>query len=99
MYLMYAGGVGLKTRSRGREGVVYPSEGVDEQIADDYTAEALTAIPSDILEAGVCPEQARMATYPSSLMTEWWWSGTVGAWAKMCNLTDASLTHNLRHVS
>jgi thymidylate synthase (FAD) len=23
---------------------------------------------------------------PQSTMTEWWWSGTVGAWAKMCNL-------------
>jgi thymidylate synthase (FAD) len=38
-----------------------------------------------MLEAGVCPEQARMVL-PQSTMTEWWWSGTVGAWAKMCSL-------------
>jgi thymidylate synthase (FAD) len=37
-----------------------------------------------MLEAGVCPEQAR-GYLPQFTMTEWWWSGTIGAWAKMCN--------------
>jgi thymidylate synthase (FAD) len=40
---------------------------------------------SELLEDGVAPEQARMIL-PQNTMTEWWWSGTVGAWAKMCNL-------------
>jgi thymidylate synthase (FAD) len=70
-------------KKQGSEGVV-KLEGVDEQIVDDYTAEALTAYQV-LLEAGVAPEQARMVL-PQSTMTEWWWSGTVGAWAKMCNL-------------
>jgi thymidylate synthase (FAD) len=70
-------------KKQGSEGIV-KLEGVDEQIVDDYTAEALTAYQV-LLEAGVCPEQARMVL-PQSMMTEWWWSGTVGAWAKMCNL-------------
>jgi thymidylate synthase (FAD) len=70
-------------KKQGSEGVV-KLEGVDEQIVDDYTAEALTAYQV-LLEAGVCPEQARMVL-PQSTMTEWWWSGTVGAWAKMCSL-------------
>jgi thymidylate synthase (FAD) len=70
-------------KKQGSEGIV-KLEGVDEQIVDDYTAEALTAYQV-LLEAGVCPEQARMVL-PQSMMTEWWWSGTVGAWAKMCSL-------------
>lgn len=38
---------------------------------------------SDMLEMGVAPEQARMVL-PQSLMTSWTWSGTLGAFAKMC---------------
>jgi thymidylate synthase (FAD) len=76
-------------KKQGSEGIV-KLEGVDEQIVDDYTAEALTAYQV-LLEAGVCPEQARMVL-PQSMMTEWWWSGTVGAWAKMCSLRCKSDT-------
>lgn len=39
----------------------------------------------DMLEAGVCAEQARMIL-PQNMMTEWIWSGTLFAFAKMCNL-------------
>jgi thymidylate synthase (FAD) len=81
MCLMYGRGRSAD-KKQGSEGVV-KLEGVDGQIVDDYTAEALTAYQV-LLEAGVCPEQARMVL-PQSLMTEWWWSGTIGAWAKMCN--------------
>jgi thymidylate synthase (FAD) len=38
-----------------------------------------------MLEAGVCPEQARMVL-PQNTMTEWIWSGTLGAFADMCRL-------------
>ncbi len=34
---------------------------------------------------GVSPEQARMHL-PQSMMTEWYWSGTLFAFAKMCSL-------------
>lgn len=37
------------------------------------------------LEAGVCPEQARMML-PQSMMTSWVWSGSLGAFADMCKL-------------
>jgi thymidylate synthase (FAD) len=40
---------------------------------------------NDLLEQGVCAEQARMVL-PQSLMTEWVWSGTLFAFAKMCKL-------------
>jgi thymidylate synthase (FAD) len=39
----------------------------------------------DLLSKGVAPEQARMVL-PQSTMTEWTWSGTLGAFAKMCQL-------------
>jgi thymidylate synthase (FAD) len=37
------------------------------------------------LDEGVTPEQARMHL-PQSMMTEWYWSGTLFAFAKMCSL-------------
>ena len=38
-----------------------------------------------LLDLGVCPEQARMVL-PQSMMTEWYWSGTLYAFARVCNL-------------
>ena len=38
-----------------------------------------------MIEAGVAPEQARMIL-PQSMMTEWYWSGTLYAFARVCNL-------------
>lgn len=39
----------------------------------------------ELLRIGVCPEQARMYL-PQNMMTEWRWSGTLFAFAKMLNL-------------
>ena len=44
-----------------------------------------------MLEAGVAPEQARMIL-PQSMMTEWYWSGTLYAFARVCNLRCAKDT-------
>ena len=41
-----------------------------------------------LLARGVCEEQARMVL-PTSLMTEWYWSGSLDAWADMCRLRCA----------
>ena len=41
-----------------------------------------------LLDEGVCPEQARMVL-PQSTMTEWYWSGSLDAFADMCNLRCA----------
>ena len=39
----------------------------------------------DMIDSGVAPEQARMVL-PKSMMTTWWWSGSLDAFARMCNL-------------
>ena len=44
-----------------------------------------------MLEAGICPEQARMVL-PQSTMTEWYWSGSLDAFSDMCVLRCASDT-------
>ena len=38
-----------------------------------------------LIEAGIAPEQARMVL-PQSTMTEWYWSGSLDAFADMCRL-------------
>ena len=45
----------------------------------------------DLIAAGVCPEQARMVL-PQSMMTEWYWSGSLDAFADMCHLRCKSDT-------
>ena len=44
-----------------------------------------------MLELGVAPEQARMVL-PQSTLTEWYWSGSLDAFAAMCQLRCASDT-------
>lgn len=39
----------------------------------------------ELLNRGVAPEQARMVL-PQSMMTSWWWSGSLDAFANMYNL-------------
>ena len=46
---------------------------------------------TNLINNGVCPEQARMVL-PQSMMTEWYWSGSLDAFADMCNLRCASDT-------
>ena len=38
-----------------------------------------------MLKMGIAPEMARMVL-PQSMMTEWYWSGTLYAFARVCNL-------------
>lgn len=44
-----------------------------------------------MLDQGVCAEQARMIL-PQNTMTEWWWSGSLDAFADMCKLRCKSDT-------
>ena len=46
---------------------------------------------NDLLKHGVAPEQARMVL-PQSTMTEWYWSGSLDAFADMCRLRMAEDT-------
>jgi thymidylate synthase (FAD) len=48
-------------------------------------------IYKQLLDEGVAPEQARMVL-PQSMMTEWYWSGSLDAFADMCNLRCADDT-------
>ena len=51
------------------------------QMTTQYSLDAYTTL----LHNGVAPEQARMVL-PQNTMTEWIWSGTLFAFAKMCKL-------------
>ena len=52
--------------------------------SDDVNKTALV-IYKRMIEAGVAPEMARMVL-PQSMYTEWYWSGSMDAFANMCNL-------------
>lgn len=53
----------------------------------------------EMLEQGVCAEQARMIL-PQNTMTEWIWSGTLFAFAKMCKLRlDSHTQKETREVA
>ena len=69
-----------------------------EGIVEDYNTTALPLWHDDalkyynmLLDSGVAPEQARMVL-PQSTMTEWYWSGSLDAFAAMCKLRCASDT-------
>jgi len=52
-----------------------------------------------LLRSGVCEEQARMVL-PQNTMTEWYWSGSLDAFADMCRLRCASDTQvESQHVA
>ena len=53
--------------------------------AYETICENAAEIYKSMLTVGVCPEQARMVL-PQSMMTEWYWSGTLMAFARVCNL-------------
>src|SRR6056300_1569009 len=42
---------------------------------------------NDMIEKGIAPEMARMVL-PQSMMTEWIWSGTLYAFARVCQLRN-----------
>ena len=61
------------------------SDGVVEYEGDwDYNYD-LRQTYKKMIEAGVAPGQARMVL-PQSTMTEWYWSGSLDAFADMCRL-------------
>ena len=68
---------------QGSDGEVELSK--NEQHILDTTMEQCILIYNNMIAKGVAPEQARMVL-PQSMMTEWIWSGTVYAFARVCNL-------------
>ena len=71
---------------QGSDGVVH----TDEEYYSRYV-NGCKVYYSLLLNQGVAPEQARMVL-PQSMMTEWIWSGTVYAFARVCNLRCKSDT-------
>ena len=57
----------------------------DQEINLGTTHTVVAQLYNSLLDRGVCPEQARMVL-PQSTMTEWYWSGSLDAFADMCNL-------------
>jgi thymidylate synthase (FAD) len=47
--------------------------------------EEASLLYTDMVDSGVCPEQAR-AILPQSMMTEWIWTGSLYAWSRMYRL-------------
>ena len=72
-------------KKQGSEGVV--------NITLDQELQSLwhLSIYETLLSEGVAPEQARIVL-PQSTMTEWYWSGSLDAFARMCNLRCKSDT-------
>lgn len=79
-------------KKQGSDGVVeifheegdYGSLGRDVIVAQEVAKKAY----KDMIEVGVAPEQARMVL-PQSTLTEWYWSGSLDAFAAMCKLRCA----------
>ena len=61
-----------------------PSQNVVDHMYIDATRHCLDAYKA-MLDIGVCPEQAR-TVLPQSMLTEWYWSGTLMAFARVYKL-------------
>ena len=70
-------------KKQGSEGPVEIS--LDSEMLFHATMRNALTTYDGLLEDGVCPEQARMVL-PQSMMTEWYWSGSLDAFADMCAL-------------
>ena len=65
----------------------YVDEDTSVYVQTDVESSTLVALQTYkfMLSQNVSPEQARMVL-PQNMMTEWWWSGTLGAWCDMLRL-------------
>jgi thymidylate synthase (FAD) len=66
-------------KKQGSEGEVKTNANVE------YQNNVMLQLYKQQLDEGVSPEQARM-NLPQSMMTEWYWSGSLDAFVDMCNL-------------
>jgi len=57
----------------------------DQDVHIGTTQRLVAMLYESMLAKGVCEEQARMVL-PQNTMTEWYWSGSLDAFADMCNL-------------
>jgi len=66
-------------KKQGSEGEVKTNANVE------YHNNVMLQLYKQQIDEGVSPEQARM-NLPQSMMTEWYWSGSLDAFVDMCNL-------------
>ncbi|MDA8860385.1 FAD-dependent thymidylate synthase [Planktomarina temperata] len=64
-------------------------EGVEIRATQSYDI----SLYKHLLEMGICEEQATIVL-PANLMTEWYWSGSLDAFADMCKLRCTKDTQN-----
>lgn len=76
-----------KNAKQGSDGLV-ADQGYCHGYHKDVVRVALAAY-SHMLDEGVAPEQARMVL-PQSMMTEWIWTGSLAAFARVCKLRSSS---------
>lgn len=76
-----------KNKKQGSEGVInlHPLTFIVDDLYYVEIDEATINVYNFLISQGVAPEQARMVL-PQSTMTEWWWSGSLDAFANMYNL-------------
>ena len=64
-----------------------------------YQYSVLADLYDKLVEEGVCAEQAR-SILPQSMMTQWVWSGSLYAWARMYNLrSDPHAQREVQHYA
>ena len=73
-----------KNKKQGSSGILSDNEYIGEAVKSIYER-AATMYNSLITKAGVAPEQARMVL-PQGMFTEWFWTGSMSAWARICKL-------------
>ena len=77
-----------ENKKQGSSGVVDLSHFCNEvagsvQVSDLYKECVL--MYNNLLQSNVAPEQARMVL-PQGMFTEWFWTGSMSAWARICKL-------------
>jgi thymidylate synthase (FAD) len=73
-----------KDKKQGSLSEPIASQGIAHTIKKEAEVACVNAY-NKLLRMDVCPEQARMVL-PQSLMTSWYWTGSVYAFSRVCNL-------------
>jgi thymidylate synthase (FAD) len=73
-----------KDKKQGSLSEPIASQGIANAIKKEAEIVCVNAYNA-LLRKDVCPEQARMVL-PQSLMTSWYWTGSVYAFSRVCNL-------------
>ena len=77
-----------KKQGSSEENIEWINRSIRTSALQDQVENVALANYNLMIGAGVAPEQARIIL-PQSMMTEWYWSGTLYAFARVCNLRCA----------